>query len=142
MQLHVEIEGEPGPLAIPGDGADLVALMSFAVVRGFGAEHPLIALAERFHIEHHLRLGPLTTFYEGTIEDAEDREKLELAWQPAASLLETLDGMSDVLRTDDHCRTLIDHAGTPGLPGQVRALADGIRQAASAGRQIRLSYTL
>src|SRR5690606_38334283 len=65
VRLTMEIEGEQAPATLPGDGRDLVAFMSFAVVRGFGAQHPLIALADRLHANHGVRLGPLTTFYDG-----------------------------------------------------------------------------
>ena len=86
VQLWLEVEGDPGRFELPGGGSELIAFMSFAVSRGFGATHPLIALADRLHDEHKVRMGPLTTFYEAEAEDAEDREKLELALQDPAPL--------------------------------------------------------
>ena len=47
MQLWLEVEGIPARFELPGGGSALVAFMSFAVSRGFGATHPLIALADR-----------------------------------------------------------------------------------------------
>jgi hypothetical protein len=101
VQLFLEIEGGPGSVTLPGGGAALVAFMSFAVSRGFGATHPLIALADRLHDAHHVRLGPLTTFYDAAAEDAEDREKLELAWQPAGPPRESLDALIAAVEGDD-----------------------------------------
>ena len=82
MQLWLDIEGSPVRRELPGGGSQLIAFMSFAVSRGFGATHPLIALADRLYSEHNVRMGPLTTFYEAEAEDSEDREKLEMTWQP------------------------------------------------------------
>ena len=76
VQLWLDIEGRPGRFELPGGGSALVAFMSFAVSRGFGATHPLIALADRLHDEHRVRLGALTTFYEAEPEDSEDRENI------------------------------------------------------------------
>lgn len=142
MQLAVDIEGNPERLTIPGGSAELVALLSFANSRGFGAEHPLIALAERLQLEHHVRMGPLTTFYEGEIEDAEDAEKLEMAWQEARGLLESVEGAVEALENDEACRALLERAGTPDLPRQLAALGSSIREAAAAGKRVRMSYTL
>ncbi len=43
----LEVEGVGAMNALPNDGAGLCAFVSFAVSRGFGATHPLIALADR-----------------------------------------------------------------------------------------------
>ncbi len=142
MKLHLDIEGHDERPALPGDGADLVALMSFAAMRGFGAQHPLISLAEHLQIDHHVRLGPLTTFYEGHPEDAEDEEKLNLAWQDAASLLEAAETARQALETDARCHEILGHTRTPGLAQQLQALADAIRHAAQAGQHVRMSYEL
>ncbi len=73
VQLWLDIEDTASRLELPDGGQALVAFMSFAVSRGFGATHPLIALADRLHDEHRVRLGALTTFYEAEPEDSEDR---------------------------------------------------------------------
>jgi len=105
VDLWLDTDGA-GRRAVPGGGAALVAFMSFAVSRGFGATHPLIALADRLHDTHRLRLGPLTTFYEADAEDSEDVEKLELAWQPAAELAEALTQLTAALEADPLAATL------------------------------------
>lgn len=144
MQLALEIEGTGVQPPLPGDGSALVAFMSFAVVRGFGAQHPYIALADRLHEEHGVRLGPLTTFYEGRVEDAEDEEKLEMAWQPAGELRESLEAIGVALESGDPqvCGLLKRAGAEQELPEQVRALAEAIEPAAEEGRRVRLSYTL
>jgi hypothetical protein len=144
MRLCIEIEGESETRAqlppLPGDGADLVAFMSFAVARGFGAQHPLIALADRLHDSFGVRLGPLTTFYEADIDDREDEEKLELAWQDVGPLEGSLDAITAVLESDQLSQALLKRAGAAKLREQVAALANSLR--AHGGDQVRLSYSL
>lgn len=142
MRLTAEIEGEGLLPGLPGDGAALVAFMSFAVSRGFGAQHPLIVLADLLH-ERGVKLGPLTTFYETTAEDQEDEQKLELSWQAAGPLRESLLKMADVLATDDDARTFARRGGVEGsLEDQARALADLLGDVAASGARVRLGYEL
>jgi hypothetical protein len=142
MKLMVEVEGEGMQGELPGGGAALVALMSFSVSRGFGATHPLIALADRLHDVHRVRLGPLTTFYDGTIEDSEDAEKLELAWQGAGELRESLEGVGRSLENDEQCRLFVRRAAAEGLVGEVAAVLQVVRRAEEGGARVRLSYSL
>jgi len=138
----VEIEGEGQQKGLPGDGPELIAFMSFAVVRGFGAQHPLIALADRLHDTHRVPLGPLTTFYEALIEDAEDAGKLDLAWQAAAPLRDSVTAMSTALAEDHQCQALVRRASSEALPGQVAALIPILERAAAQGSRVRLSFAL
>lgn len=142
VRLTLEIEGEAMHPQLPGDGAAMVAFMSFAVSRGFGATHPLLALADRLHDAHHVPLGPLTTFYEATPEDAEDREKLELAWQPAPELRAAVERLTAALASDDQCDALVRRAGAESLPDEAAAMIPVLRRAEAAGARVRLSYTL
>ena len=142
MRLQLDIEGDPGSTSFPNDGADLVAFMSFAVSRGFGAIHPLIALADRLHDVHGVSLGPLTTFYETEPEDGEDIEKLELAWQEATGLMNSLQRIAAAFETDPLTATLAARADAATLPAQVAALLDPVRRAAASGQRVRLTYTL
>jgi len=142
MRLTVEIEGEGSQPPLPCDGAALVAFMSFAVSRGFGAVHPLIALADRLHDEHHVAMGPLTTFYEQASEDSEDVEKLDLAWQPAAPLRESLEGLVDALRLDPQAAALERRSGAGAVGEQAAALLPYLGRAEARGARVRLSYAL
>ncbi len=142
MRLWLEVEGEPGRTDLPGDGADLVAFLSFAVSRGFGASHPLIALADRMHGEHHVRMGPLTTFYEAEAEDEEDVHKLELAWQDPASLRDELRKVVAAIASDPQAAALAARANAPGLAGQAAALADALESAIARSRRARMVYAL
>lgn len=141
MRLTVEVEGQPGAANLPGDGEHLVAFMSFALSRGFGATHPLIALADRL-AELRVPLGPLSTFYEREPEDAEDRAKLELAWQPAADLRVSLEKLLDALGADPLAQALLHRAHADGLPAQVEALLAMTVAAETAGNRLRLVYDL
>ena len=142
MQLWLEVEGDTRRFELPGGGSELIALMSFAVSRGFGATHPLIALADRLHDEHRVRMGPLTTFYEAEAEDAEDREKLELALQEPAPLAAELRKVAAAIDSDPLCATLVRRAEAHGIPAQARALAVLLEAEVPAGRRVRLVYAL
>lgn len=142
MRLTLEIEGVGAAPPLPGEGAALVAFMSFALMRGFGAAHPLVALADRMHETFQVRLGPLTTFYESEAEDAEDLEKLELAWQEAGPLRESLEAIAAVLASDERSRALCRRGGAEGLPEQVEAAIAHVREAADTGRRVRMGYVL
>lgn len=142
MEMTIGIEGDGPERALPGGGAELAAFCSFAVVRGFGAQHPLIALADRLHDDFKVRMGPLTTFYEATVEDSEDVEKLEMAWQAPEGLYEAFAAMLTALQTDALSKALLKRAGAEGLTGQVETALEFARDATRQGRRIRMSYTL
>lgn len=143
MELTVEIEGEGPQGELPGGGADLVALMSFAVVRGFGARHPYIEIVDRLHLDHDVRLGPLTTFYEGLVEDEEDAMKLEMTWQDAPKLRASLEAMERGLAAGDAVLdALVAEVQGEGLREQCTAVLGLAQEAEAQGKRIRLSYAL
>ncbi len=145
MRLRVEVEGEPAgdgdASVLPGEGVTLVAFMSFAAVRGFGARHPLIALAERV-ADLGVRLGPLTTFYERHPEDAEDEANLERAWQEALPLATSLEALVAALADDERAATFVRRADAATLPEEARALLAVAERAGRAKRRVRLTYEL
>lgn len=140
MRLVVEFDSGQEPPALPDDGRDFVAFMSFAVTRGFGASHPLIALAERLQTAHGVAMGPLTTFYGEEVEDAEDREKREMSWQETSTLREPVAAMAAALQTDPQCLALLRRAGAEGLVEQAVALAAALQ--ATNSTRVRLGYLL
>lgn len=142
MRLALEIEGQEGQLEPPRGGGELAAFLSFAVSRGFGAQHPFLALADLLHDEHGVRMGPLTTFYEAEAEDAEDEAKLALAWQPARELRESLEAVVRALDIDPAARTFAARAGAPGLRDAAAALLPALCRAEAAVARVRLSYRL
>lgn len=142
VQLWLEVEGSPDRADLPGGGAALVAFLSFAVSRGFGATHPLIALADRLHDEHHVRMGPLTTFYEAEAEDAEDREKLAMAWQDAAPLQEELRKIVSAFADDPQCAVFARRGEAPSIPGEADALAELLEGPRASGARVRMVYAL
>ena len=141
MRLTVEVEGEGHAEALPGDGAALVAFMSFAAVRGFGARHPLIALSERV-ADLGVRLGPLTTFYERDPEDAEDEANLERAWQEAEPLAVSLEALVAALAGDERAALFVRRAGAETLAAEAAALGAIAERAGRAKRRVRLTYEL
>ena len=142
MKLRLETEGREDLPEIPSGGAEFVAFMSFAHMRGFGAQHPYIALADRLHDAHGVSMGPLTTFYESEIEDSEDAEKLEMAWQSATPLLAAVEAMAAALAADPLCLALAARAEAAGLACQALALLPPLRAARDEGARVRLSYSL
>lgn len=142
MRLQLETEGRPDLFTPPGDGAALVAFFSFAVSRGFGAEHPLIALADRLHDQFHVRFGPMTTFYDGVVEDDLDREKLEKAWQEPRLLRESVEASLAAITGDAQCQALIAQADAGGIPGELAALIPPLKDAEAAQTRVRLVYAL
>jgi hypothetical protein len=141
VQLWLQVEGSGDRIELPGGGSDLVAFMSFAVSRGFGATHPLIALADRLHDEHKVRMGPLTTFYEADAEDAEDREKLELAWQDPAPLAVELGKVAAAMDSDPMAQTFARRGDAREVGVQARAL-EKLLAAIPEGLRVRLVYAL
>ncbi len=141
MRLTVEVEGEGETGGLPGEGAALVAFMSFAAVRGFGARHPLIALSERVS-DFGVRLGPLTTFYERRPEDSEDEANLERAWQEAAPLAASLAALVAALAEDERAAVFVRRAGAETLAAEAAALRDIAERAGRAKRRVRLTYDL
>jgi len=142
VQLWLEIEGEAEGKELPGGGASLVAFMSFALMRGFGGTHALIALADRLHDEHRVRMGSITTFYEAEAEDAEDREKLEMAWQEPELLRGELLKCVDAFEADPMCATLARRGGAETLPAELAGLAEALRGPAAMGARVRLVFAL
>jgi hypothetical protein len=137
LRLVVEVEGR-GAVPVPGNGATLIAFMSFCVVRGFGAVHPFLALADLLAEDHRVRLGPLTVFYDGTVDDAEDAEKLDAAWQEAGPLHDTLAAVVAVLASEPTAQALARRAGANDLAEQAASVRD--ITATAAGARVRLSY--
>lgn len=142
VQLWIEVEGVEGRVEAPNGGEQLVAFMSFSVMRGFGATHPLIALADRLHDVHKVRFGPLTTFYEAEAEDAEDREKLEMAWQDAGPLAASIEATRHAIPGDAQALALLKRAGAESLVEEAFGLLPVLRDAERAGRRVRLVYAL
>jgi hypothetical protein len=142
MRLVLEIQGLGVQPEIAGGGAALVALMSFALARGFGATHPLIALADRLHGVHGIPMGPLTTFYEADIEDAEDVAKFEMAWQDPGPLAQALTSIATAIRNDPETRSLAEQAGAEALPAQCEEVVGLLGRADANRAKVRLGYHL
>jgi hypothetical protein len=141
MRLVCESEATHRVFVPEGGGEALIAFMSFALSRGFGAAHPLIALADRLHEVHGVRLGPLTNFYDARIEDAEDAEKRELTWQDAEELAETLGALVKAVGLDGQCAALMRRGGAATLACEANALLTHLR-AEPPGARVRLGYEL
>lgn len=138
MELIVEVEGGEAA-SLPGGGADLVAFMSFCVMRGFGAQHPLLALAERAEAMG-VAMGPLTLFYAADVEDSEDREKAGLAWQEAGPLAAAVGGLLGMLAVDEPAVAFVRRAAAGGLGDDLLLLQAIARRAESEGVRLRLLY--
>lgn len=142
MRLELEVEGQAERFTPPGGGANLAAFLSFVAMRGFGAQHPLIALADRLHDQFKVKLGPMTTFYEADADDDEDRAKLEHAWQDPGLLREAFEQSACACTADDQCQALLRHASAPGLPAEMTSMVAPLQRAEASGARVRMVYTL
>lgn len=142
MRLSLEIETVNGPVRTHEIGSDLVALMSFAVVRDFGAQHPLITMAERLAGSLGVRLNPLTNFYERQPEDDIDEKNIELTWQDPSSLEVTLLGLGRALNEDSEVKLLAKQGRVDNLKIEIETMLPLLSQAARDGRRVRLLYDL
>jgi len=143
VRLVLERNDPDGPAPVPlgVEGEALAAFFSFAVSRGFGATHPLIALADRLHDTHRISLGRVTTFYDADEEDSEDREKRDMSWQDAGPLREEVAAISSVLASDSQAAALVRRAGDPPLAAELEALATALGSLPADAR-VRLGYWL
>lgn len=139
VKLLIEFEDTPGAHELAGGGGDLAAFLSFAAMRGFGAQHPLIALADRLHDAFGVPIGPFTVFYEAEPEDSEDREKLALAWQDVTTL-DAAVSAALVAVNDEQCMALVRRAGTPAVFDDLATLHHDL--AANPDTRIRMTYAL
>jgi hypothetical protein len=141
MRLCFESRDDPVVREAPGGAPGLLAFISFAAMRGFGATHPLALLADRLHDAHRLALGPLTTFYDARVDDEDDTVRRDLSWQSASPLVEALNALADALAGDPQCAALAERGGIPALGTEARALATAL-VAVGPAAVVRLGYEL
>ena len=120
------------------DPRPLLALISFGVAEPFGTQHPLTEVIRGLKRGHGIDVGPLLTFYDRDVEDAEDAAKLDAAWQPAAALRDCVAAARAAIAADVALAELA--SGEPELPTLLAEL-EAMAAAAGAGR-IRLSFRL
>ncbi len=135
------VETDPATAVAPRFSTDprpLLALISFGVAEPFGTQHPLTELIRGLKRGHGIDVGPLLTFYDRDVEDAEDAAMLDAAWQPAAALRDCAAAARAAIAADMALAELA--AGEPDLPA---LLADLEAMAAAVGEgRIRLSFRL
>jgi hypothetical protein len=141
MNGRIERREAGTPVVLAELGPELPAFLSFTVLRGFGASHPLIALADRMSTEFRVPMGPFSLFYDGDPEDTEDRERLEQAWQPAEALLGATRAALSVLELDAQSRALAVRGGGAALSEALQSLAS-VLSALDPGEPVRLTYIL
>lgn len=117
------------------------AFLSFTVLRGFGATHPLLALAERLQADFRVPMGPFSLFYDAEPEDSEDRERLEQAWQGAGILLGAVQSAATAFQHDELLQTLARRGGVPDLGRDLQSLVDLLTPLDPA-ELVRLTYTV
>ena len=120
------------------DPRPLLALISFGVAEPFGTQHPLTEVIRGLKRGHGIDVGPLLTFYDRDVEDAEDAAKLDAAWQPAAALRDCVSAARAAIAADVALAELA--SGEPDLPTLLAEL-EAMAAAAGTGR-IRISFRL
>ena len=137
--LFVETEpAAPDGPRFSTDPRPLLALISFGVAEPFGTQHPLTEVIRGLKRGHGIDVGPLLTFYDRDVEDAEDAAKLAAAWQPAAALRDCVSAARAAIAADVALAELA--SGEPDLPTLLAEL-EAMAAAAGTGR-IRISFRL
>ena len=109
------------------DPRPLLALISFGVAEPFGTQHPLTEVIRGLKRGHGIDVGPLLTFYDRDVEDAEDAAKLDAAWQPAAALRDCVAAARAAIAAGRGAgRTRVGGAGAAHAAGRTRG--DGGRR--------------
>ncbi len=135
------VETDPATAGAPRFSTDprpLLALISFGVAEPFGTQHPLTEVIRGLKRGHGIDVGPLLTFYDRDVEDAEDAAKLDAAWQPAAALRDCVAAARAAIAADVALAELA--AGEPDLPALLAELE--AMAAAAGGGRIRISFRL
>jgi len=138
--LIVETTAGDPPVDFLGQTSDIVYFISFAHTERYGAHHPLARAAALLKRKLRVNIGPLMTFADARVEDAEDAALLERIWQDAAPLAASARATAEAIENTPELRDLT--SDFPELPERLRELAAMADWAAQRGAKVRLTYVL
>lgn len=124
-----------------GDQSDLVHFLSFAYAARFGAQHELSLLALTLQTDFKINLKPLLTFADREVEEPEDEETLNAAWQESRPLAER---RAAAVRAIDSADTRLHMllADYPSLRDRLADLAKAAHWAETRKCRIRVTYRM
>jgi hypothetical protein len=120
---------------------DLVFFLSWAFSIRYGASHELSIAAVILRSEFKIDLQPLLTFADRGVEDPDDAEALERAWQDATPLAECCARVDQALGSDEK-RLASLRDDYPALRENIRDLGRIAAWAAERDARIRVTYEL
>ena len=127
--------------AFASDTGDLVYFLSWAFSTRYGANHELSLAALVLRGEFKIDLSPLLTFADRHVEDEDDAQVLQQAWQDAAPLAECCSRVAEALASDEK-RLVQVNEEYAGVRQSVRELSEIAAWAASRGARIRVTYEM
>ncbi len=141
---HVIVDFDP-PLPRPSgfatDTTDLVYFLSWAYATRFGASHELSIASRVLRNELNIDLQPLLTFADRNVEDPDDEQALNGAWQDAAGLVACCREVAEALasRGDLFDDVLVEY---PNLRPSIEDLGRIASAQAVKGGRIRITYEM
>jgi hypothetical protein len=132
---------QPDAPDFTSDTADLVYFLSWAFATRYGANHEMSIAALILRGEFKIDLSPLLTFADRKVEDADDAETLEKAWQDAGPLAECCAKITAALASNERRLTSLQE-DYPTLPASLDELGRIASWAEERHARIRLSYAM
>jgi hypothetical protein len=132
---------QPEAPEFEADTSELVFFLSWAFSQRYGANHEMSLAALILRGEYEIDLSPLLTFADRNVEDPDDADLLERAWQEPAPLAECCEAVAEALSGDDS-RLISLREEYPNLVANVRELGRIARWAADSHARVRITYEL
>lgn len=141
---RVIIDFEPSAPDAPGfdsDSSQLVYFLSWAFSARYGGNHELALASLVLRGEFKIDIKPLLTFADREIEEPEDAEPLERAWQEAAPLAEACERIVEAFDGGNQkLDELQEHY--PRLRDNIETLGRLATWARGRDAQIRITYLM
>jgi hypothetical protein len=141
---RIILDFDPPQPEAPGfesDTADLVYFLSWAFSARYGGNHEMSVASLILRGEFGIDLRPLLTFADRSVEEPEDEDALERAWQEAAPLAETCTRVVEALASDERRLSELREE-YPGLGRAMQELGRIAAWAAQQSSRIRVTYLL
>ena len=130
-----------GPPEFASDTQDLVYFLSWAYATRYGASHELSMASRVLRQDLGIDLQPLLTFADREVEDPDDCDALDLAWQEADPLAACCSAVAAALSAPGGAFEAIA-SQYPRLADNIRDLGHIAAWAAQRGARVRVTYEL
>ena len=132
---------QTGAPEFTSDTQDLVYFLSWAYATRYGASHELSMASRVLRQDLGIDLQPLLTFADREVEDPDDQDALDIAWQDAAPLAACCSAVTTALSAPDGAFEGVLQQ-YPSLRDNVHDLGQIAAWAAERGARIRVTYEL